>query len=465
MAGPKNTANNYTDQYTKTKAKSDAAKKAKSDAHAITAYKDQIGLLTQDIKSATTAMADPQSQLAQLQKDLKLLLDDGHGHTLPPPWSPSITSQYETNKRDQQTYINQINGYQTRIDRDNKQIADYQKKIAALTKPTQNSGNTQTKGGGGGGGGGATSTDTGGFKYNAPMVSTAYFNSLAGADNIRTNYEANPSFKKGRGGVPVAYHKAQTVDGLYHFVDIGNFTDAKQAWSINSNGQIAGGKGSFQMDRVVNTAAAIATAQKAYAKAHPNDASKFDKRMYGFKFLYNPTSIDMSWGAILGANPVFESMGQDPAVPLAANLLSSTLSFDIVLNRIQDFEVIESPGILRPYNKYPYPSPVDPADIKEIYEKGTMYDIEYLFKTMHGFDGFTNYQSSLMQNTNDPGWLPVRPVELHLGNKLRYRVRITGMSVKHSIFNSRMVPILSTVSFTCARYWDGPTTPASTKKK
>ena len=96
-------------------------------------------------------------------------------------------------------------------------------------------------------------------------------------------------------------------------------------------------------------------------------------------------------------------------------------------------------------------------ELKQIYEKGTMYDLEYLFKTMHGMGGYTGYKSALMSTvTSDPGWLPVRPVELHLGNKLRYRVRISNLRVEHTVFNSRMVPILTTVTLTCARYWDGP---------
>ena len=103
----------------------------------------------------------------------------------------------------------------------------------------------------------------------------------------------------------------------------------------------------------------------------------------------------------------------------------------------------------------PYPKNVPNSELIQIFEKGTMYDIEYLFKTMHALTGNTGYKSLLMNSvTSDPGWLPVRPVELHLGNKLRYRVRIQNLTVNHSVFNPRMVPILSTVTFTCARYWD-----------
>lgn len=102
-------------------------------------------------------------------------------------------------------------------------------------------------------------------------------------------------------------------------------------------------------------------------------------------------------------------------------------------------------------------------DRKTIVEKGTMYDLEYLFRTLHGYAFYTNFKSTLMGKTNDPGWLPVRPVELHLGNKLRYRVRVSGLEVVHKIFSEKMIPILSVVTITCNRYWDGP--PAKDPKK
>jgi hypothetical protein len=82
---------------------------------------------------------------------------------------------------------------------------------------------------------------------------------------------------------------------------------------------------------------------------------------------------------------------------------------------------------------------------------------------MHALTGNVSYSSSLMGTTSDPGWLPVRPVELHLGNHLRYRVRIQSLSVNHTVFNPRMIPILSTVNFSCARYWDGPITTQAKK--
>lgn len=88
-----------------------------------------------------------------------------------------------------------------------------------------------------------------------------------------------------------------------------------------------------------------------------------------------------------------------------------------------------------------------------IYRKGTMYDVEYLFKAVNGYNA--SYKSTLNGLTADRGWLYALPVELHLGAGLRYLVRLTSLNVSHNMFNERMVPILTTVSIVCTRYYDG----------
>jgi hypothetical protein len=45
-------------------------------------------------------------------------------------------------------------------------------------------------------------------------------------------------------------------------------------------------------------------------------------------------------------------------------------------------------------------------------------------------------------------------LELHLGNSMRYRGRISDLEVSHTIFNSRMVPLFSTVRISFARIND-----------
>lgn len=232
--------------------------------------------------------------------------------------------------------------------------------------------------------------------------------------------------------------------------------DAKTFWSTQYDPAAlfsynVGGKGTFQMDRQINTAAFKADSKKAADAIN----RPFDPNYYAFKFHYNPTTLNMSWAGVMGANPVFEAANLDPAVPMEKNLFASSVNFVVILNRIQDLAELTATGSYK-NGKNPYSVEVSSEDRLDIVQKGTMYDLEYLFRAMHGFAASANYDSNLMGKTKDPGWLPVRPIELHLGKKLRYRVRVTSMEVNHKIFSTSMVPIFSEVSFSCMRYWDGP---------
>lgn len=265
--------------------------------------------------------------------------------------------------------------------------------------------------------------------YNVPLIKAAYFSPLLGINKNSDGWQFP---------TPPPSGMAATGDAI-------NF------WQTTTGNGVTPGKGTFQMDRVTNTVETLATIKKGSAKPE-----KVDGNFYGFQFMYNPTTVNMTWGAIMGANPVYEAMALDPAIPFTSNLMSSTISFDILLNRIEDINVLNADGKYKG-NQNPYDWDVKEDELKKIYAKGTMYDLEYLFKTLHGYASYTNFASSLNSATQtyDHGWLPIRPVELHLGSQLRYRVRVVDLTVKHSIFDKRMVPLLSVVSFTCARYWDG----------
>jgi hypothetical protein len=271
-----------------------------------------------------------------------------------------------------------------------------------------------------------TVTDQGGnyefsaeYKYNAPLVSGAYLGSGIAADSLS-------------GG----------LDTRGFTINAPVFSDAYNAWR-----GVNGGRGTIQMDRkYVN----------AIAKTSNGTTTKFDPQMYGFKFLYNPTTVSMAWGVQSMMDPNYQSSGEDVFNPISAGLISSTIVFEIVLNRIADFNHLNEDGSIR--GQYPYGQidvPVD--DRKQIYKRGTMYDLEYFFKTVNGPHGtFTSAYNGL---TADSGWLRPSSMELHLGAGMRYRIRINEVAINHLIFNNRMVPILSKVQFTCGRYNDGPGTP------
>jgi hypothetical protein len=260
------------------------------------------------------------------------------------------------------------------------------------------------------------------YKYNAPMVKTAYL-------------------------TPFGPQGSTSYRGM----NSGTFTDAATAWSGN-----LGAKGTIQMSRV-------------YASYNPTTDTKnvYSDNLYGFKFLYNPTEVAMAWGTSTEANWDYVSLGLDKASVVALGILKSTITFSVLLNRIGDMNFLEDDGRINPIKLQdfpdgtraftggfnPYPTVVSPEEGSLIYKKGTMYDLEYLFRTIMGLN--SEYTSLLNGKTSDRGWLNAAPVELHLGDGLRYLVRISTLDVNHIIFNDRMVPMLSTINFTCHRFYDG----------
>jgi hypothetical protein len=315
-----------------------------------------------------------------------------------------------------------------------KKISELQKSLPGLQTSVQPPKPTNTNGASATDQGNATfSTD---WKYNAPMVKSAYFNSAKGLSEslVGINNDGN-------------------------FIDAGKYQDALKAWTNTT-----GGRGTLQMDRkFVKT---IADSQ--------NNTVALDPQMYGFKFLYNPKEVGMSWNQLMAMDPFYESSGQDPYTTVSAQLVASTVELTLLLNRVGDFAYINENGfnsgfgnVDQAYAKFlqddlrqggtitnPYPDFVDLDDIKEIYKKGTMYDLEYLFKTING--PHATFTSLLNGKTADRGWIRPTFVELHLGAGMRYRVRVIELSVTHSIFNSRMVPILSSVKLVLGRFNDGP---------
>lgn len=327
-------------------------------------------------------------------------------------------------------YNAQIRDARAKIGENNNQIVLLDNKIKAAQTAFEKK---KVKYGDSGSGSGSDTTTSatpgkGPWNFNAPLVKRADFIYTSTTKNIQ---------------LPKMIPAGTSSQG-----------DAKLFWS-----DVNYGKGTIQMDRITNTVELRANAKKEAEK----NGLKFDDKMYGFRFQYNPKEVTMTWGAMMGANPVYEAAGKDPSFPMTSNLMTGTIQFDIIINRIQDLALLDKNGNYI-YGENPYPWDISTTDRKTIVQKGTMYDLEYLFRTMHGYAFYTNFEATLMGKTNDPGWLPVRPVELHLGNKLRYRVRIGSLEVVHRIFTEKMVPIFSVVTLSCNRYWDGPVAKDPKKK-
>lgn len=175
-----------------------------------------------------------------------------------------------------------------------------------------------------------------------------------------------------------------------------------------------------------------------------------DRRLYGFRFLYNPEKISMVYDINADLHPGLISTGKDVFLPLTKS--SSAVTMSLVLNRMEDMKYRENPELAIRNQVYYGAGETSSLldDVKELHEKGTMYDLEYMFRVMNAPHAIFN--SKLNGKTADMGFIRPSILELHLGNRLRYPVRVISLAVEHKIFDPRMVPIFSVVQITFGRF-------------
>lgn len=173
---------------------------------------------------------------------------------------------------------------------------------------------------------------------------------------------------------------------------------------------------------------------------------------YGYQFQYNPTNIMMSYAGTPAVDMAYEASGQDKFNFVGTGTTQSTIGFQILINRVYDMKYYGTNGLLKPGVKNIY-SPVTPTyeDQQAIYNKGTMYDIEFMLRTLLGMTMPSYLRGG---QTADMGFVTAIPVELHLGQSLRYLVWINQLTVNHVLFNERMVPLFTTVDVSCNRMPD-----------
>lgn len=180
----------------------------------------------------------------------------------------------------------------------------------------------------------------------------------------------------------------------------------------------------------------------------------FDRHNYGFQFQYNPGTVGMTYFTSPNVDVTLITSGTEMFNLAGVSGAQGSINFQIIINRIFDMQYYDDNGNLKDRGRYLKP-PANVTEEKSLYNKGTMYDIEYLLRVLMG----TTMSSYLRgENTADMGWLPAIPVELHLGKSLRYLGTINSLNVNHQIFNERMVPLFTTVDIAFARLPDYPPT-------
>ena len=273
------------------------------------------------------------------------------------------------------------------------------------------------------------------YKYNIPMMKSAMHNPFG----VQSRSVLDPSSLGG----PTYTNGRQAFKGL----TTKDYVGGAQEWQ-----GIVPSRGTIQMSKMFAENAITTQAEKDAAK---KAGIKFNDTPYGFRFLYNPTDVSMAWGIVDAFSPQYAASGANGMTGVAAGLMKGTIAFTLILNRIEDMGIIYPDGSYAQLLDGGWPTDPDISETKMIYKKGTMYDIEYLFRAMNGF--YADYQSGLNGITADKGWLQPIPMELHLGAGLRYLVRVSSLDLKHMMFNERMVPILTTVNIVCTRYYDTAT--------
>jgi hypothetical protein len=298
--------------------------------------------------------------------------------------------------------------------------------------------------------GGTTTTTTGGttetvaqsppvtyspiVRYNASTVKESYF--YTGMSFVN---ESDPDWQ-GSGATD------KFDSSIWSGNTPGKINDARELWkntvATNSKGMIQtwlppGNRASY----VTGTDGNFATL-----------TSRQSIQRYGFQFLYNPTTIEMSYGGVADVDPGLQSSGTEEFLLTNSSVFQSTIGIQVIINRMFDFQYINQNGIKSGQISDFYAGNVPTTgDLTKIYDKGTMYDVEYLLQTMFPFEP---YESQLRGFTSDIGFLGASPVELHLGKSLRYVAQINNISVNHVIFDNRMVPLFTTISISTNRIPD-----------
>jgi len=167
---------------------------------------------------------------------------------------------------------------------------------------------------------------------------------------------------------------------------------------------------------------------------------------WGFRFTYNPQSFAYS---TLASNSVDWTLGsKDPAVLLAGN---QNVTFQLYLNRIPDLKYLRMTNPKLTQTAI-YQRELANTEIQGILNRGTEYDIEFLYRVVNG-DPLT--QSNLLNYdgyTSDFGYTTGVPCWLALSENLRFFGSISGFSVNHIMFDLNMVPMLSIVDISFQRY-------------
>lgn len=163
----------------------------------------------------------------------------------------------------------------------------------------------------------------------------------------------------------------------------------------------------------------------------------FDQFRYGLRLHFNPTNITMS----TSLDATVDNSPMDAWQKLNVSPNQQQVSLDLKLRRVAD--VAET-------NLSAFTPRVSSAELVEIKNRGTLIDLEFLFRAINGsvtsLDG--NY------TTSDIGYLMYNLLNFNLSRTWKFIGFVTNMVVTHNMFTPDMVPIDTDVHLDVIRMTD-----------
>lgn len=217
-----------------------------------------------------------------------------------------------------------------------------------------------------------------------------------------------------------------------------------------------------------------------------NQDGKGGFEAYGFRFPFNPASLDFQVSSTTNVNLGYIMSSSNSAMPTGLSTDGGgSISLQIPLSRVEDMQAITmttsrsieyvggggmlgtvvrqeftADDIARLYGSTAQ-STVTSEDLAGIATRGTMYDLEFLFRACLGKAWTTMYRG----RTADVGLLFGVPLVLTLNRLdgagtgiydggMRYRVRLSGINFTHKSFSPTMIPLYTELGLSFDRIPD-----------
>jgi hypothetical protein len=186
--------------------------------------------------------------------------------------------------------------------------------------------------------------------------------------------------------------------------------------------------------------------------------AKLSSNLYGFRFLFNPTTF--GYGANVNNSVDWSIPNTNNAVVVGTGI-GGQISLGILLDRVADMYTMKNKRPSDVMGPPHYPYDLTPEQCENILRRGTEYDLEYLFRvvngkpaptTMLGYNGSSNFK---LESSN-LGYIAGTPFIFKVHDALRFRVMLTTLQVSHDIFTKDMVPIRTYVQIGLERLPDFP---------